>query len=114
MSKIAVIRIRGNTGVKKQISDTMDMLRLKNQHNCIVIEDTPELMGMVKKVQHFVTYGPVSDESIALLEPRKKGTVYFLHPPRSGFERKGIKVPFVKGGALGKRDSMDSLIAKMV
>ena len=38
-----------------------------------------------------------------------------LHPPRGGFERKGIKMPFAKGGVLGNRgDKMEELISKML
>jgi large subunit ribosomal protein L30 len=38
-----------------------------------------------------------------------------LHPPIGGFERKGIKMPFNKGGVLGDRaDKVSLLIAKML
>ena len=38
-----------------------------------------------------------------------------LHPPIGGFERKGIKMPFGKGGVLGDRkDAISKLIAKML
>ena len=41
---------------------------------------------------------------------------YFrLHPPAGGFERKGIKQPFTKGGVLGNRkESMKDLLIKML
>ncbi len=114
--KLAIIRVRGNTGVRKTISDTLDMLRLKNQHNCVIVDATPSIIGMIKKVQHFVTYGPVTDETIALLDKRgKKNEIYTLSPPVKGFERKGIKIPFSKGGALGNRgDNINELIKRMI
>ncbi|MFT4312777.1 MAG: uL30 family ribosomal protein [Candidatus Woesearchaeota archaeon] len=113
---IAIIRIRGNTGVRKSIRDTLDMLNLHNQHNCVIVKETPVTMGMIKKVQHFVTFGEVSEETISLLEKRgKKGKSYRLSPPVKGFERKGIKVPFTKGGALGQRgDKINDLIKRMI
>ena len=38
-----------------------------------------------------------------------------LHPPRKGFERKGIKMPFKLGGVLGPRgDKINNLIKKMI
>ena len=38
-----------------------------------------------------------------------------LNPPRSGFERKGIKVPFSLGGALGyRKNNINDLIKRMV
>lgn len=38
-----------------------------------------------------------------------------LHPPIGGFENKGIKAPFGKGGVLGNRDEkISELISKML
>ena len=38
-----------------------------------------------------------------------------LHPPIGGFERKGIKMPFAKGGVLGDRaEKISVLIGKML
>lgn len=38
-----------------------------------------------------------------------------LHPPIGGFERKGIKMPYTKGGVLGNRaDKIKVLISKML
>lgn len=38
-----------------------------------------------------------------------------LHPPIGGFERKGIKMPFAKGGVLGNRgEEIKELISKML
>ena len=114
--KLALVRIRGNTGVKKTLADTLTMLNLPNQHNCVIIDATPSILGMVKKVQHFITYGPVTDETIALLEKRGKVANYYrLSPPVKGFERKGIKVPYSQGGALGDRgDDINNLIKRMI
>ena len=66
---------------------------------------------MLKKVKDYVTYGTVSEKLAK--EYGVKKTVH-LHPPRGGFERKGIKVPYTTGGALGnRRDKMSDLIIKM-
>jgi len=38
-----------------------------------------------------------------------------LNPPRKGFERKGIKVPFSQGGVLGyRKEKINDLISRMV
>ena len=115
--KLAIIRIRGNTGVKSVISDTMTMLNLPNQHNCVIVEATPTIKGMIKKAQHFITYGPVSEEAEKELAEKRTihGKTYRLSPPVKGFERKGIKVPFKLGGALGDRGvAINDLIKRMV
>jgi len=41
--------------------------------------------------------------------------VFRLHPPEKGYERKGIKKPYSKGGALGYRsDKINNLLKKMI
>jgi len=37
-----------------------------------------------------------------------------LNPPSGGFERKGIKVPYTLGGALGYRKNINELLKKMM
>jgi large subunit ribosomal protein L30 len=42
-------------------------------------------------------------------------SVFRLNPPRKGFERKGIKKPFVSGGALGyRKEKINALIVRMI
>lgn len=120
--KIAVIRIRGTTGVKHGISDTMIMLNLAKKNTCAIIPNEPAFVGMVKKVKDFVTYGEVSEDVIkALLSKRKniskneKVLLFTLNPPIGGFERKGIKTAFSEKGALGYRaEKIDDLLKKMM
>ncbi len=115
MSKLAIIRIKGPVGVKYEVEDTMKMLHLNNKFNCAVIEDKPEFRGMIRKVEHLITWGTISDDTIKLLEKRKKGKYYILHPPRGGFERKGIKMPFKLGGAYGcRKEKINDLIQRML
>jgi large subunit ribosomal protein L30 len=122
-SKIAIIRIRGMTGLRQEISDTLDMLRLYKKHACVVIDATPSNVGMVKKVKDFVTYGEIDDETLTILTEKRgikdsEGNlkpVFSLAPPVGGFERKGIKKPFTVGGVLGnRREKINNLIQKMI
>ncbi len=62
MSSIAIIRIRGQVGMNKKIKDTLDMLRLHRKNYCTIIENKPELMGMVKKVKDYVAWGTITEE----------------------------------------------------
>jgi len=123
--KIAVVRIRGGVRVDIKIVDTMNMLRLYNQNYCVIVENTPANMGMIKKIKDYITWGEVDDATIKLLlekrgvvDPNNKGKYkpfFRLSPPRKGFERKGIKVSFQAGGALGYRaEKIKELIAKMI
>tara|TARA_Y100000034_G_scaffold41527_1_gene51079 strand:+ start:262 stop:612 length:351 start_codon:yes stop_codon:yes gene_type:complete len=116
MSKIAVIRIRGMINVNQKASRTLELLKLNKKHACAIVNDTPSLRGMMNIVKDFVTWGEISEDTIKLLNDKKgEGTLFSLHPPRGGFERKGIKTSFQSGGALGYRvDKINDLIQKMI
>jgi len=133
--KIAAVRIRGNVTLGGDVKKTLNMMRLYRKNYCSVYEDSPTVRGMLNKAKDHITYGEVSEEIFQeLLNKRgeeykgrsdakkcftlnnKKIKPYFrLHPPRKGFERKGIKVPYSMGGALGYRgEKIKELIARML
>lgn len=115
MSKIAVVRVRGLVKIRRDFVATLKMLNLNCKNNCIIFEDTPEKLGMIKKVKDFVTWGEINEETIALLGSCKKDKFYALQPPKKGFGRKGIKMPFNKGGGLGYRgNKINDLLKRMV
>lgn len=67
----AVIRIRGKIGIKKEIEDTLRMLRLNSVNNCVVVPENPSFKGMIEKVKDYVTYGEIDKETlIAMLKKR--------------------------------------------
>jgi large subunit ribosomal protein L30 len=103
--------------MSKELEDTFQMLNLPSKFACVVLDDNPSNLGMVKKVKDLVTFGTVNDETINLLKKREKKDrrYYGLHPPIGGFERKGTKKGFRQGGALGDRkDKINDLIKRMV
>lgn len=115
MSKIAIVRVRGNVKVMRVFIDTMRMLNIDKKNHCAVVEITPSIMGMIKKVKDFITWGEVSDDTLNLLEKRKKGKFYALQPPRGGYAKQGTKMPFKLGGALGNRgDKINDLLKRMI
>jgi large subunit ribosomal protein L30 len=67
MSKIAIIRIRGKTGVRASISDTLKMLHLYNKNHCAVVDNKPCYVGMINKIKDYVTWGEIDKESLKLL-----------------------------------------------
>ena len=141
MAKIAIVRVRGRINIRKEIKDTLDMLRLYNKNYCTVVEDAPALVGMIKKVKDFVTFGEINDETFSQLvktkgeeykgrEKDSKGKIeysrkyfvsdnkklkkYFrLNSPKKGYG--SIKKPFLKGGSLGNRkEKINDLIRRMI
>jgi large subunit ribosomal protein L30 len=125
--KFAAILVRGTIGFSREIKDTLQMLRLYKKNMCVLIQDTPAYRGMLTKVQSMITWGEVDDSTIKELKEKrgektkdKEGKevakpFYRLSPPRGGFERKGIKLPFKVGGALGYRGpKINDLIKRML
>ncbi len=121
-NKIAVVRIRGSVKVDSKIKETMKRLGLVTQNTLVILPDTKEVKGMLEKAKDYITWGPVTDETITLVKSKKKPfiekenkIIFRLNPPRGGYERKGIKTPFSLGGALGNRgDKINDLIKKMI
>ncbi len=115
MTKLAIFRVRWQLRLKQKIEDTLKMLNLNKKNHCAIVEDKPTVLGMIKKVKNYVTWGNVNDDTIKLLEKRKDNNCYRLNPPRKGFGRKGIKVAFSKSGALGDRkEKINDLLVRMV
>ncbi len=141
LGKLVVVLVRGLIDLSQEIKDTLRMLRLTRKNQCVVVDDTPSVRGMVVKVKDCVTFGPISPETFAQLVG-KRGVVYLgrkgdshkkygygmiafngkeylpyfrLNPPRKGFGRKGIKVAFTVGGALGNRgEKINDLVTRML
>ena len=110
--KIAVVRVRGQVRLHGTVRQTFKQLNLNRKNNCIIVDEKSR--GMINKVKDYVTWGEISDEVVALLK-NKKGKTYLLKPPKGGYGRKGVKVAFANGGALGNRnEKINDLIKRMV
>ena len=103
------------------------MLNLFRKNSCIIKDKTPSILGMVKKVENYVTWGEIEEETLKVLREKhlqktkdKEGNLvekkfFRLNPPKKGFGRKGIKVGYSKKGALGYRGpDINDLIRRMV
>ena len=64
---IAVVRIRGVIGASREIKDTLKMLNLKRNYHAVLIDNRPSYLGMLNKVQNYVTWGEPSEEIVALM-----------------------------------------------
>ncbi len=115
---IAAVRVRGMIGTEQSTEDTLRMLQLYRKNFCVILKDEPHIKGMLMKVKDFITWGELDDETTKLLQ-KKQGKLahkyHRLNNPRKGFGRKGIKIPFIKGGALGDRkEKINDLIKRMI
>lgn len=64
---IAAIRVRGRTGIRKEIADTLDMLNLTRINHAVLIEENPSYQGMLQKAKDYITWGEVDQETVAQL-----------------------------------------------
>ncbi|EDY35915.1 ribosomal protein L30P [Aciduliprofundum boonei T469] len=76
---LAVIRVRGRTGVRKEISDTLKMLNLTRINHCVLIPETPSYKGMLQKVKDYVTWGEINKDTLERLI-RTRGRLYGDEP----------------------------------
>ncbi len=54
MAKIIIKQIKSRINCPKDQKLTLDALGLRKMNHSVVKEDTPSIMGMVKKVHHLV------------------------------------------------------------
>ena len=67
MSKVAIIRVRGDLNVRRDNKDTLKMLRLFNKNYCVIVENNDNYVGMIKKIKDYVTWGEIDKETAELL-----------------------------------------------
>lgn len=63
----AIVQVRGTVNTRREIKDTLKMLRLHHVNHCVLVPDTPEYLGMVRKVKDFVAYGEVDAETLTTI-----------------------------------------------
>ncbi|BAW30975.1 MAG TPA: 50S ribosomal protein L30 [Methanothermobacter sp.] len=63
----AVIRVRGSVGVRKDIKDTLKMLRLHRINHAILVDETPSYKGMLQKAKDYITWGEINKDTLAAM-----------------------------------------------
>jgi len=137
----AVIRIRGKAGTRKDLEDTLRMLRLKNVNNCILVPETKEYLGMLRKAKDRITWGKIDKKTLSeLLQKRGKISkeklkemkmknlddlsdalmknklklklIFRLNPPIHGF--KSTRLPYPKGDLGSRGERINELLERMI
>lgn len=67
MTRIAIIRIRGEANIRRDIKKTMHLLRLYRRHYCVVVDNKPNYVGMLNKIKDYVTWGELDLETFKML-----------------------------------------------
>jgi large subunit ribosomal protein L30 len=139
----AVIRIRGSVDLKKDIKDTLTMLRLHRKMHCALIKENEVMKGMLQKVRNWITWGEIDDEVLKILiekrgrkigekrlteveteeifkkikenekVPNEIKPVFRLTPPSKGF-KKSIKQHYPKGELGYRGKEINELLKRMI
>jgi large subunit ribosomal protein L30 len=64
---LAVVKVRGTISAQRETRETLDMLNLSRTNNAVLIDNRPSYMGMLYRIQNYVTWGEVAKETVALL-----------------------------------------------
>lgn len=63
----AVVRLRGSVKVRPEIGGTLKMLRLHSVNHCVILDETPNYTGMVRKAKDYIAWGVVDADTLANL-----------------------------------------------
>lgn len=139
---LGAILIRSAINADGKIKRILKRLRLNNKLRMVVFKNTPEMLGQMRLVSGYITFGELNEEQLSeLLKARgepftsrlqdSRGRIHYkgylehngkkykcsfrLNPPKGGFERGGIKRHYSEGGALGWRgDKLFELVKRML
>ena len=55
MKKVRIKQIKSGIGRPERQKRTLQALGIKKMHNPIVVDGTPQILGMIEKVKHLLT-----------------------------------------------------------
>lgn len=64
---LAVVRVRGISDIFREVKTTLKNLNLTRNCHATLIDDRPSYLGMLRKVQNYVTWGEISKEGVEIL-----------------------------------------------
>ena len=65
---VAVIRIAGMVKVRKDVAETLDRLKLRRKYACVIVDvNNKNIVGMLKRVKHYIAYGDVDSKTLEKL-----------------------------------------------
>ena len=63
----AAIRVRGTVNVKPDIKKTLQLLNLTRANHCVILEETPDVKGMLQVAKDYITWGELEKETLTKL-----------------------------------------------
>lgn len=60
----AVIRVRGQPDVNRDIEYTMNIMNLTRVNHCVIVPENDVSKGMLQKTKDYVTWGEISEDTL--------------------------------------------------
>jgi large subunit ribosomal protein L30 len=137
---IAIIRIRGQVKIDRDVEAALYSLNLRRKYACTVIHPEENTKGILMKLRNFVAYGDIDDKTLEdlllkrgkLIDKKKKTDLkkaaedikkgknprslnikpfFRLHPPRGGIDS---KIHYPKGVLGDHKEKINELIRRML
>ena len=64
---LVAVRIKGKPNVKKEVEKTMQLLKLYKKHSCVILPAKKSVVGMLKKIERYVTWGEINFDVLKML-----------------------------------------------
>ena len=64
---LLVVKIRGTVSAQREARETLNLLHLGHTNHAILIDNRPAYMGMLQRVNSYVTYGEPNKELVAAM-----------------------------------------------
>lgn len=137
---IIVIRISGLVEIPKNVTLTLDRMRLRRKYSAVLLHETNETQKLLKNVRNFIAYGKIDDSTLALLLEKRAQVIgkkkidvksvmeqlgkkdleslgikpfFRLHSPRGGISSK-LHFP-IRDGVLGdNKEKINELVRRML
>ena len=63
----AAIRIRGTVNVNPDIKKTLQLLNLTRANHCVILEEKPNIKGMLQVAKDYITWGELEKDALTNL-----------------------------------------------
>ncbi|MGO8806917.1 MAG: 50S ribosomal protein L30 [Candidatus Bathyarchaeia archaeon] len=70
---LVAVRVRGTVSAQKEARETLELLHLNHTNHALLLDSRPAYLGMLQRVNNYVTYGEPTKEIVsAMLQKRAK------------------------------------------
>ena len=101
---LAIVRIRGRTGIRPQAEKSCALLRLHRINHMVVMEESDTLKGMLQTAKDYITWGEIDQETLvevlknrALIKGRKPLTEEYIKQNLSIDDYEGLAKAIMEG-----------------